>query len=443
MLANFGFGKKWISWIQECVSTARISILVNGSPTKEFNPQKGLKQGDPLSLFLFNLVVEALNILFQRAMDLRLLKGVSVGANDEVQLSHLQFADNSLLFCEAELTEVLNLKRILRCFEVSSGLKINYHKSVVCGIGISGSSLVEFASLLNCKTQNLPIKYLGLPLGANPRRKKTWKPAVDKVKLSKYRFLGGKWVPNPSLNTSSSYIWNGIVAVGEQNQSLSLYYASNLQLKVGNGCHIRFWFDSWCGNICLKDEFPRHFSLSLQKEGLLKDFVEVSGTTKNWLFTFRRPLFVWEKNELLRLNGIVGSVPSFQLESKDSAVWRATKPGQSFMSNLYNHTSSAYGGTVSLSHLVWIKFLPPKVQFFGWLTWKHKIKTSVFLQRIGVLDSSVSTLKKRKKKLCEDIIARLKSMHETSTEPSASTFASSSSANEDDYAVEDDIVKHA
>ncbi|XP_028106830.1 uncharacterized protein LOC114305894 [Camellia sinensis] len=469
MLAKFGFGEKCISWIQECVSTARILILVNGSPTKEFNPQKGLRQGDSLSLFLFNLVVEALNILLQRAMELRLLKGVSVGANDEVKLSHLQFADDSLLFCEVELLEVLNLKRILRCFEVASGLKINYHKSVVCGIGISGSALTEFAFLLNCKTQNLPLKHQGLPLGANPRRKKTWKPIVAKVKLrqagwkmrllsyvgrltlmkavlssipvyylslfkltkgiakeldkiqasflwggpdlkrkihlvkwsevtksikqgglgvrrirdanvclllkrwwrfaselvslwykvicSKYRFLGGKWVPNPSLNTLSSYIWNGIVAAGEQNQSLSLFYASNLQLKVGNGYHISFWVDPWCGNLCLKDEFPRLFSLSLQNDGLLKNFVEVFGATKNWLVTCRRPLFVWEKNELLRLYGIVGSAPSLQLETQDSAVWRAAKLGQSFVSNLYNYTNSAYGGNESFSRLVWIKNL--------------------------------------------------------------------------------------
>ncbi|CAL5432957.1 unnamed protein product [Camellia sinensis] len=446
----------------------------------------------------------ALNILLQRAMDLRLIKGVSIGANDEVHLTHLQFADDSLLFCDADLSEVLNLKRILRCFEVASGLKINYHKSVLCGIGISGSALPEFAGLLNCKTQNLPIKYLGLPLGANPKRKNTWKPVVDKVKLrlagwkmkllsfagrltlvkavlssipvyylslfklpegiakeldkiqasflwggpdlkrkihlvkwsevtksikqgglgvrrirdvnlclllkwwwrfvtepeslwyrvlcSKYQFPGGKWFPNPSLNTSSSYIWNGIETAGEHNQSLSLFFANNLQLKVGNGCRIRFWSDSWCGNVCLKEEFPRLFSLSSQQEGLLKEFVEVSAISKNWLFTFRRPLFVWEKNELLRLYGIIGSVPSFQAESQDSAIWRASKPGQSFVSNLYNHTCSVYGGTDWFYHLVWIKYLPPKVQFFGWLAWKHKIKTSVFLQQIGVLDSSASTL---------------------------------------------------
>ncbi|CAL5439736.1 unnamed protein product [Camellia sinensis] len=168
--------------MRECVSTARISALINGSPTKEFSPQKGLRQGDPLSPLLFNLVVEALNILFQRAMELNLLKGVSIGFN-QVRLSHLQFADDSLLFCEAELSEVLALKRLLRCFEMASGLKINYHKSVVCGVGVSISELAVFASLLNCKTQTLPLKYLGLPLGANPRRKKTWQPVINKFKL--------------------------------------------------------------------------------------------------------------------------------------------------------------------------------------------------------------------------------------------------------------------
>ena len=123
---------------------------------------------------------------------MNLLKGVTIG-NNQVQLSHLQFADDSLLFCEAEFSEVLTLKRILRCFEVVSGLKINYHKSVICGVGIPGNTLEEFAHLLNCKTHSLPLKYLGLPLGANPKRKRMWKPIVDIVKMRlagwKRRFL--------------------------------------------------------------------------------------------------------------------------------------------------------------------------------------------------------------------------------------------------------------
>ena len=64
--------------MKTCVSTARISILVNGSPTEEFSPQWGLRQDDPLSPFLFNIVAEGLNILLVRALNLGSLKGVSL-----------------------------------------------------------------------------------------------------------------------------------------------------------------------------------------------------------------------------------------------------------------------------------------------------------------------------------------------------------------------------
>lgn len=77
---------------------------------------------------------------------------------------------------------MLIVKRILRCFEIISRLKINFHKSVVCGVGISDEIVKNFASRLNCTYQKLPLKYLGLPLGANPSRRETWKPVVDNFK---------------------------------------------------------------------------------------------------------------------------------------------------------------------------------------------------------------------------------------------------------------------
>lgn len=140
MMESFEFGHKWRSWIQSCVTNARISVLVNGSPTNEFIAERGLRQGDPLSPFLFNLVVEGLNILILRARELGLFNGAVVG-NDLIKVSHLQFADDTILFCEANLEEILCIKRLLRCFEVVSGLKINYSKSMVVGVGVEEVSL--------------------------------------------------------------------------------------------------------------------------------------------------------------------------------------------------------------------------------------------------------------------------------------------------------------
>lgn len=152
MLSNFGFGSKWINWMKECVSTARISILVNGSPTPEFSPQRGLRQGEPLSPFLFNIVAEGLNILLSRAVQIGLIKGATLGSNDII-ITHLQFADDTILFSEARREEVINIKRILRCFEILSGLKINYHKSVICGIGINEELIKD--SLPSCTVSTI------------------------------------------------------------------------------------------------------------------------------------------------------------------------------------------------------------------------------------------------------------------------------------------------
>ncbi|XP_028080956.1 uncharacterized protein LOC114282472 [Camellia sinensis] len=122
---------------------------VNGSPTEEFSPQKGLRPGDPLSPFLFNIAAKGLNILLSRAQQIGLIKGVKVGSSG-VLLSHLQFTDDSILFCEAEEMEVCNIKRVLRAFS---------------------------------------LKYLGMPLGANSNKKATWKLVLDKVKC---RLVGWK-----------------------------------------------------------------------------------------------------------------------------------------------------------------------------------------------------------------------------------------------------------
>lgn len=89
-------------------------------------------------------------------------------------MSYLQFVNDTIIFCEANWDEIIMIKIFLRCFEVMSSLKINFYKSIVCEIGVEEWLVKEFAKKLNCLSQKLPLTYLGLPLGANPRRRSTW-----------------------------------------------------------------------------------------------------------------------------------------------------------------------------------------------------------------------------------------------------------------------------
>ncbi|XVF73335.1 hypothetical protein PTKIN_Ptkin12aG0193100 [Pterospermum kingtungense] len=185
---KMGFGIKWRCWIKSCVSTASVSILVNGSPTKEFKMLRGLRQGCPMSPFLFNLVAEALNVVLQKAIQLNFFSGLQV-SNNGVRISHLQFVDDVIIFCELVDSQVINLKRILRCFQLASGLGINFAKSSVFGLGCTDMEVDRWASLLRCKVEKFPSSYLGIPIGARANSVSVWEPIVQKFerKLSGWK----------------------------------------------------------------------------------------------------------------------------------------------------------------------------------------------------------------------------------------------------------------
>jgi len=192
MLHRMGFHNKWISWIRGCMESVTVSVLVNGSPTEEFKPSRGLRQGDPLTPFLFVVVVEGLAGLVRQACKARLFTGLKFGRKD-VELGILQFADDTVFFCEDSYSNVVTLKSILRGFEIASGLKINFHKSKLIGINVHRNNLACYTKTLNCTQMGLPFSYLGLEVGGNPRKKKFWDPVLNKLKTRlnvwKGRFL--------------------------------------------------------------------------------------------------------------------------------------------------------------------------------------------------------------------------------------------------------------
>ncbi|GAU47231.1 hypothetical protein TSUD_107670 [Trifolium subterraneum] len=117
------FPTLWRKWNKECVCTATASVLVNGSPTDTFPLERGLRQGDPLSPFLFLLAAEGLNVLMNALVENNLFTGYSVGTQVPVSISHLQFANDTLLMGAKSWANVRALRAALVLFELMSGLK--------------------------------------------------------------------------------------------------------------------------------------------------------------------------------------------------------------------------------------------------------------------------------------------------------------------------------
>ncbi|GJU41066.1 putative RNA-directed DNA polymerase, eukaryota, reverse transcriptase zinc-binding domain protein [Tanacetum coccineum] len=169
IMEKLGFGNKWRSWIAGCLNHSRASILVNGSPTSEFELSKGLRQGDPMSPFLFILAMEGLHALLAKAVNSGLFKGALIGQGN-ISISHLLYADDAIFVGEWSHTNAYNLICILRCFYLMSGLKINVHKSKISGINVDHNDVYNMALVLGCGAVKLPMMYLGVPVGCNMGR---------------------------------------------------------------------------------------------------------------------------------------------------------------------------------------------------------------------------------------------------------------------------------
>ena len=183
VLLKMVFGSRWMDWMWWCISTAKFSILINGVPASFFSNSKGLRQGDPLSLYLFVLGMEVFSTLLRRAGEGGFLSGCRLRGRggEELTVSHLLFVDDTIIFCKVRREQIPNLSWILAWFEATSGLRINLAKSVLIPVR-EVDELEELAVELGCRLGALPIVYLGLPLRAHHKASSTWDGVEERMR---------------------------------------------------------------------------------------------------------------------------------------------------------------------------------------------------------------------------------------------------------------------
>jgi hypothetical protein len=163
MMRKLGFAERWVGLMMACVSSVRYQVRFNSEETDMFTPTRGLRQGDPLSPYLFLLCAEGLSSLLLYEEEVGGIDGVRVCRNAP-SVSHLLFADDSLILMKADMNNATSLQRVLDTYCANSGQLVSLAKSSIYFSPNTNALLrAEICSTLHIDTEALSDKYLGLP----------------------------------------------------------------------------------------------------------------------------------------------------------------------------------------------------------------------------------------------------------------------------------------
>ncbi|RVX10737.1 Transposon TX1 uncharacterized 149 kDa protein [Vitis vinifera] len=315
VLQRMGFGEKWTGWISWCISIATFSVLINGPPTGFFNSSRGCR-----------------------------IKGRS---GDGALVSHLLFADDTLVFCDASQDQMTYFSWLLMWFEAISGLRINLDKSEILPVG-RVENLEVLALEVGCKVGKLPTSYLGIPLGANHKSVAVWDGVEERFRkrltMWKRQFIskGGRItlirstlssmpiylisllrIPRVCFANERETLWRRVIRrkFGEEEggwytrdvregfgvglwkdiRKEGALLQNKVVFSMGNGRRVKFWKDNWCGNFTLCNFFPSLYAFASYKEAWLEELWDHLGEEGVWSPSFSRPFNDWEVEKVERL----------------------------------------------------------------------------------------------------------------------------------------------
>lgn len=161
LLGARGFPTRWLNWLAIILSTSSSAILLNGCPCDNIRHRRGLRQGDPLSPYLFILAIDVLNNIFELATQQGFLSKLK-GRQAKLRIS--MYADDAVIFSNPRREDITCIMEIMKAFGEATGLQINMHKSSVATIRCAGLDMDDILQNFPGLRVNFPLQYLGLPL---------------------------------------------------------------------------------------------------------------------------------------------------------------------------------------------------------------------------------------------------------------------------------------
>ncbi|XP_057418984.1 uncharacterized protein LOC130713213 [Lotus japonicus] len=394
-IKDFGFPEVTCHLIMNCVTSSKLDLLWNGSKLPWFNPVRGLRQGDPMSPYLFVMCMEKLSVRIQNAVSAGLWHPITMSRGGP-PLSHILFADDVLLFCKAKSSQVEVVASILADFGSAPGLIVSAAKSkALCSKGVPAATRHEIALACLIRVVRSLGKYLGFPM---PRQdggigvrdtsfantsllgKLVWTLLQDPEKLwarvLSHKYLGSKSILDVVASSSTSSLWKGIPRARD-------VLKEGFRFKLGNGT-TSIWYHNWSGQGSLATRLP--FVHITDTSLSLRDVIRDGSWNFSGLYTIIPPDLQQSFHAI---------VPSLDARLVDCWTWKHDRNGVYTAASAYSWLISE-AAQPSVPPLVPWKFIwkieaPEKIRVFVWLLMHDVIQVNNFRFRCHLVSSPACT----------------------------------------------------
>jgi len=238
VMGRMGFHPKWVAWIMQCISSVSYSFLLNNSAQESILPQRGIRQGDPLSPYLFILCSEALSGLCSKAQADGSLPGIRVALGCP-RVNHLLFADDTMFFCRTDEKSCYTLLHILKRYESASGQMINKGKSAITFSTKTPEAVkLKVHQILEMQQTGDLGKYLGLPEMFGRKKKDMFNLIIDRIRQRSLSWS------SKFLSTAGKATMLKSVLAAMPTYTMSCFKIPGSPSKRIQSALTRFWWDS-------------------------------------------------------------------------------------------------------------------------------------------------------------------------------------------------------